>query len=146
MERCEICGKKADRHHIVHRSEGGLDFDLNIKYLCDEHHRGINGPHRNCRIDIMYKLELQDNLNRILIKDYYGIAELSGLIGINKRLLRRILSQYKIYKEGYKKSDIIYRLMGRKIYDINMLRDFYSIISPKQFIEIASLFEKAGSF
>lgn len=146
MERCEICGKKADRHHIVFKSEGGLDFPLNIKYLCDEHHRGINGPHKNRRVDIMYKLELQDNLNRILIKNYYSITELSSLIGINKRLLRRLLSQYKMYKEGYKKSDIIFRLMGDKVYDIHMLRDFYSITAPKQFIEIASLFEKAGSF
>lgn len=137
---------KADRHHIVFRSEGGLDFPLNIKYLCDEHHRGINGPHRNRKVDIMYKLELQCSLNRILIKDYYGILELSSLIGINKRLLRRILSQYKMYKEGYKKFDIICRLMGGKIYDMNMLRDFYSTTTSKQFIEIASLFEKAGSF
>ncbi len=31
---CEICGDYADVHHIVHRSEGGLDFKLNYKYLC----------------------------------------------------------------------------------------------------------------
>ena len=44
---CEICGDYADVHHIVHRSEGGLDFKLNYKYLCKKHHRSKLGPHRD---------------------------------------------------------------------------------------------------
>ena len=54
---CEICGDYADVHHIVHRSEGGLDFKLNYKYLCKKHHRSKIGPHRDKVVDLNYKLE-----------------------------------------------------------------------------------------
>ena len=55
---CEICNKPADIHHIVHRSEGGLDIEINYKYLCNEHHRGKNGPHHSIEIDLKYKLDI----------------------------------------------------------------------------------------
>ena len=59
---CEICNAPADIHHIVHRSEGGLDIKLNYKYLCPQHHRGKSGPHHSKEVDLKYKLELQNKL------------------------------------------------------------------------------------
>ena len=62
---CEICGDYADVHHIVHRSEGGLDFKLNYKYLCKKHHRSKLGPHRDKVVDLNYKLEMQNEDKKV---------------------------------------------------------------------------------
>ena len=42
MQPCEVpgCNLPGQRHHIVFRSQGGLDIPMNFKYLCPEHHTG----------------------------------------------------------------------------------------------------------
>jgi hypothetical protein len=127
--RCEICGKQADKHHIVYRSQGGVDFPINFRYLCSEHHRGKNGPHKNRRLDLEYKIEMQRNLEELLFKDYYTMDELSFLLEINRGMLKKLLKDYRLYKEGYKKSDIIHRLMGKKVYTEDMLEEYYDFIA-----------------
>lgn len=109
---CEICNKKADIHHIVHRSEGGLDIELNYKYLCEKHHRGKNGPHHSIETDIQYKLKLQDKLYFLLPKEYYTFKELGQLLEVSINILKRITKNIKLNKEGYKKDDIILSIMG----------------------------------
>ena len=109
---CEICGKKADIHHIIHRSEGGFDIEINYKYLCAYHHRGKIGPHQDSIVDIEYKLELQNKLYNTLPKEYYSPKEISQILGIHNGSLKRLLKNLKIYKEGYKKEDIIFTIMG----------------------------------
>lgn len=128
MLRCEICGKQADKHHIVYRCQGGVDFPLNFRYLCSEHHRGKNGPHKSRKLDLEYKLEMQKNIEKLLNKDYYNLDELVGLLQINKGMLKRLLKEYRLYKEGYRSSDIIYRLMGKKTYTEDMLEEYYDFI------------------
>lgn len=66
---CEICNKKADIHHIVHKSEGGFDIELNYMYLCEEHHRGKLGPHHCLKTDISYKINLQKNYINFYLKN-----------------------------------------------------------------------------
>ena len=48
MKICEVkgCNQPGQRHHIVFRSQGGLDFKLNYKYLCPEHHTGNESPQK----------------------------------------------------------------------------------------------------
>ncbi|HEY5524089.1 MAG TPA: HNH endonuclease signature motif containing protein [Clostridium sp.] len=113
---CEICNKKADIHHIIHRSEGGLDIELNYRYLCEKHHRGKDGPHHSIETDINYKLELQDKLYSLLSKEYYTFKELGQLLEISINALKRITKNIKLYKEGYKKDSIILTLMGGTLY------------------------------
>lgn len=131
MLNCEICGKLADKHHTVYRSQGGIDFPLNFKYLCSEHHRGIAGPHKNRKIDLEYKLEMQSRLEKLLSKEFYTLDELVKLLKINKGMLKKLLKEYKLYKEGYKKSDIVFRLMGRKRYTEYMLEEYYDFIARR---------------
>ncbi|GAA0718051.1 HNH endonuclease signature motif containing protein [Clostridium malenominatum] len=130
MARCEVCGKKAEIHHIVNRCQGGIDFDLNYKYLCSEHHRGENGPHKNWKIDLQYKLEMQENLCEILLKDFYNLEEISYILHINKNKTKKIMKHSKVYKEGYKKEDIIFKLMGNELYELNMLADYNDEFIP----------------
>ena len=121
MLSCEICNAPADIHHIVHRSEGGFDIELNYKYLCPYHHRGKYGPHHSKEIDLRYKIDLQNKLYEILTKDYYYFKELSQILNIPNNTLKRITKDLKLYKEGYKKSDIIFKIMGNKFYTEEML-------------------------
>ena len=120
---CEICGSKADIHHIVHKHEGGYDIKLNYKYLCNYHHRGKNGPHNCIETDLRYKLELQDKLSKLLPKDYYTAKELYGLLEISNSSLKKLIKKLKLYKEGYSKKDIITKLMGGKLYSYSMLEE-----------------------
>lgn len=128
MYKCEICGKEADIHHIVHKSEGGLDFPANYKYLCSKHHRGKYGPHRDNKIDITYKLELQENLDDLLYKEFFSMEELILLLGLNKSKARKLFKDFRLYKEGFKKSEIIFRLMGKHCYNENMLDDYIDMM------------------
>ena len=121
MYNCDICGAKADVHHVVHRSEGGFDIEANYKYLCPYHHRGKEGPHQNPMVDLSYKIEMQYELYNYLTKDYYWPKELSKLLGISSNSLKRLLKDLHLFKEGYEKEDIIFRLMGNKKYSYEML-------------------------
>lgn len=120
---CEVCNEKADIHHIIHRSEGGFDIDINYKYLCPEHHRGKNGPHHSMETDIKYKLELQNKLYSLLPKSFYSLKELSVILNVSQSALKRITKNIRLYKEGYKKNDIILTLMGGKLYSEEMLEN-----------------------
>ncbi|MBP1744642.1 MAG: endonuclease [Firmicutes bacterium] len=129
MYKCEVCGRTADKHHIVHRSQGGIDFPLNIKHLCHEHHRGKTGPHKNRTTDIQYKLELQDKLHTLLNKEFYKEEELADSLRINTGMARKLVKELKNHKEGYRSKDIIYRLMGEKEYHEYMLEEFCEFIA-----------------
>jgi hypothetical protein len=107
----------------VHRSEGGFDIDINYKYLCALHHRGKNGPHQNQFIDLQYKVDMQNKLYNILKKEYYSPKEISQILEIHSNSLKRLLRNLKRYKEGYKKDDIIFTLMGCARYNIDTLEE-----------------------
>lgn len=118
LPRCEVCGKEhAEIHHIIHKSEGGIDLEINYKYLCSEHHRGRYGPHKNNKLDLQYKLELLKKLNTLFDKSYYSQIEIQMKLSINKSKAKKFLKGLKMYKEGYKREDIIYNIMGKKNYD-----------------------------
>lgn len=118
---CEICHEKADIHHIVHRHEGGFDIEINYKYLCEKHHRGKNGPHQCLETDIKYKLKLQNKLKKLLYKKYYNFKELEQILNAPYNTIKRITKNIKLYKEGYKREDIILKLMGGINYTEDML-------------------------
>jgi hypothetical protein len=116
MQNCIICGEKGERHHIVFKSQGGIDIQVNYVYLCSEHHRGIMGPHKNREFDLELKLCMQQQLECILTKEYYTMKELIKLIGINPYHAKLISKQMHRYKFGYKRKNIIKRLMGNRLY------------------------------
>ncbi|AIY84133.1 MAG: HNH endonuclease [Clostridium baratii] len=123
MYYCEICNKEADIHHIVHRSEGGFDMEINYMYLCEEHHRGKNGPHHSLETDLIYKIRLQKKLYKILPKRYYSFKELSSILNISSNITKRITKDIKLYKEGYRKDDIILKIMGGSYYEEELLEN-----------------------
>lgn len=61
--RCERegCYCLAQKHHIVRRSQGGLDAKMNYKYLCANHHMFYkDSPHKNRAVLEQYQRELQE--------------------------------------------------------------------------------------
>src|SRR5690554_2688355 len=70
---CIVCGNpNTERHHIVFKSQGGLDADWNIIRLCPKCHRGNGGPHRDRKRDLVLKRGLQKWLFQQLSSKYYA--------------------------------------------------------------------------
>lgn len=125
VRRCEECGRygPCDTHHIVFKGIGGhdgLDFPLNYKQLgnflsCD-HHEGSKGPHHNRKKDLQYKREMQAKLEIILTNDYYTPEEIEKILEIPNKQIRYVFKTLTRYVEGYKKEDILRRLMGGQLY------------------------------
>lgn len=118
---CEICNKPADIHHIVHRSEGGFDIELNYMYLCEEHHRGKYGPHHSFETDIFYKIKLQKKLYTLLPKKFYTRKELCKILNTSSSKIKKLTKDIKLYKEGFFREDIILAFMGGSFYTEDLI-------------------------
>lgn len=116
---CEVCGKPyAELHHIIHRSAAAYltNIPINFKFLCGEHHRGNSSPHRCHSIDRQYKVELQEKLEAMFIKDYYSEEEIRQALEISKSEVKKLTKKMILHKEGYTREDIIKRLLGGRYY------------------------------
>lgn len=105
-----------EKHHIIFKSQMGLDFELNYKYLTSEAHRGNNGPHMCRETDLKYKRELQKKLEEILTDEFYTIEELIDILNLDKRQAYKAFKKVSKHGKGMKKEDIIFRLMGNRFY------------------------------
>lgn len=105
-----------EKHHIVFKSQGGLDFELNYKRLSPEDHRGTYGPHLNRKVDLAYKIEMESKLRRLLKDNFYTIEELIETLGLKKKQAYKAFRKVNQHPEGMKREDVIYRLMGNKFY------------------------------
>lgn len=118
MRPCEVCGEPGERHHIVFRSHGGLNIEVNYAYLCAWHHtQGPDAPHRNHWRDIALKLRMQRNLENMLWCETYRTEEIAEIIGIGRRSLEKKMRRVPNEQGNYKREDIIKFLMGGKLYD-----------------------------
>lgn len=116
MSHCVVCGKPGDKHHVIHKAEGGLETPLNYIYLCPEHHRGFMGPHRNNEVDLNYKLDMQKNLEELFTSKFYSAMEIRSLSQISVSNLKKFMKTNRLHKEGYERNDILFFLMGGNIY------------------------------
>ena len=118
MRPCEVCGAPGERHHIVFRSHGGLNIDVNYAYLCAWHHtQGPDAPHRNHWRDLLLKLRMQRDLENMLWAETYRAEEIAEIIGIGRRSLEKKMRRVPNEQGNYKREDIIKFLMGGKLYD-----------------------------
>jgi len=106
----------SEKHHIIFRSQGGLNFPLNLIELTVEQHRGNGSPHLNRARDLELKRQLQLSLTKILSNKYYTAEELI------KELELKHIEAYKMVKHlyqcngKYKTEDVIKRLLGGRFY------------------------------
>lgn len=113
----EGCNCIAQKHHIVRRSQGGLDAKMNYKYLCANHHMlDVNSPHRNIEVLKQYQRELQEQYFSVFDKEEYSLEEIHQRIGYEHKDLYKRFKTVKINENGlYNKEDVIRRLMGGKL-------------------------------
>lgn len=119
MEGNDIFG--IHKHHIVFRSQGGLDFDLNLIELTQEEHEGDKGPHKNRARDLELKTNMQDQLfERFLPGRSYNIDQISKALGRTRRYFekhfKKMPCQWIDGEAFYESEDIVRMLMGGKLY------------------------------
>ena len=105
-----------EKHHIIFRSQGGLNFPLNYKYLTAEQHRGNNSPHMSREIDLQYKVELEQELRHTLTDTHYSIDELIQILELEKKQAYKGFKQVSKGSKGMEKEDVIFRLLGGRFY------------------------------
>jgi len=105
-----------ERHHIIFKSSGGLDFHLNYIYLSPEKHRGESGPHKNRNIDLKYKERLESNLRQLLTKSYYEVDELIERLLLNEKQACKAFKKVERDIEGISRENVIKRLLGGRYY------------------------------
>ncbi len=125
MTKCMVCGKPGDRHHVIHKAEGGMETPLNYIYLCSEHHRGPLGPHRNGEVDLYYKLDMQKTLEELFPRRYYTAMEVKTMSELSNSNLKKFIMGNRLHKEGYDRNDIIFYLMGGTVYRHDYLPEPY---------------------
>lgn len=111
----------AEKHHIVFRSHGGIDSDLNLIRLPMTFHKGLNGPHHNKATDLVLKLSLQERYFELFSRKHYNLEEIIRIIGPHNKksrvaLEKQIKKQNVCTSKGYRREDIVRTLMGGKIY------------------------------
>ena len=119
MKICKVCGRpNSEKHHIVFKSQQkGLEHcKENIIYLCPEHHRGNDGPHKSRQIDIKYKLQFQKKLFEKFLKEEYTEKEIKEILGISNAAVRRLLKTIDKHVDKYEREDIVRSCMGGRLY------------------------------
>lgn len=105
-----------ERHHIIYKSQLGLDFPMNYKYLSAMDHRGNNGPHMDRETDLKYKRELEQNLIDTLTDEKYRVDELIEILELDDEQAYKSFKQVNKTSKGMAREDIIKRLLGGRFY------------------------------
>lgn len=119
MKPCEVEGCKCagQKHHIVFKSQGGLDIETNYKYLCIVHHSdGKAAVHNNREFDLRLKRDLQEWYYYLFQAEEYTIEEIAAIIGYNKKRLEKKMKRVRQRAGIYGKEEIIRFLMGGRLY------------------------------
>lgn len=105
-----------EKHHIIFKSQGGIDFPLNFIYLTPEEHRGNYGPHMKRSIDLQYKKELERNLRLTLTKGAYTVSEIINILELKPKQAYKAFRQVQGSCGDMDMEDVIFRLLGGKYY------------------------------
>ena len=115
---CKICGGVASSyHHIVYRSQNKnlIKSEVNLIPLCIYCHSKIHSKD-GAEMDKELKLELQNRLELLFLKEFITGKEIQEALKIHENALKRLLKTLKVYKEGYKREDVIRAIMGGRYY------------------------------
>lgn len=103
-------------HHIVFRSQGGLDINDNLIQLSYQEHLGNNSPHLNNDINLHYKETLQSEYYQLFNKAEYTIPEIAKLLSKSEKYINKHFRKVNNFAGVYQREDIIRKLMGGKLY------------------------------
>ena len=109
-------GGQMDKHHIIFKSQGGLNFELNIIELPHDFHIGEDGPHLNDKCNKKLKMQLECELKDILTEKQYSILDIKQILGLNKKDTKKLNKRFVFIQEKYDTKEIIRKLMGGRLY------------------------------
>ena len=121
MKLCKICGTSynVEKHHIMFRSEvKALEHcELNLVYLCSEHHKGTHGPHgsKGSSLNRKLKLGFQNKLEMFWYKPYLNKEDIQEVLGISENALNKLLKTLRAVNQEYVREDVIRACMGGKL-------------------------------
>lgn len=105
------------KHHVVFRSQGGLNISSNYRYLCIKHHSdGKEAVHNNREFDLRLKREVQAEYEQMFCESEYTVEQIAKEINYNKARLVKRMKAVPQRAGQYKREDIIRFLMGGKLY------------------------------
>jgi AraC-like DNA-binding protein len=104
------------KHHIVFRSQGGLDTEDNLIDLTFNQHEGDKGPHQSKEADLCLKTDLQKYYSERFYDEEYSIGEIAAILRKSEKYIEKHFRKVKNFAGTYQREDIIRKLMGGKLY------------------------------
>jgi hypothetical protein len=111
--------KPGQGHHIISRKRAPymVHVPMNIVPLCIKHHtESPTGIHHDKEMMLRYIQEFQLKLTLLLDKPYYEHKGLKELLKCSDNSIKAITKTLIRGKEGYKREDLIFRMMGNRNY------------------------------
>ena len=116
---CELCKLRpaSEIHHIIYRShcKALIKSNLNLISLCQQCHAKIHRGKESKELNKKLRLQFQNKLEILFDKQYLTEEEINDVLKISQTALKGLLKTLTVYKEGYKRKDVIRACMGGKI-------------------------------
>ena len=116
---CELCKLRpaSEVHHIIYRSrcKALIKSNLNLISLCQQCHAKIHRGKESKELNKKLRLQFQNKLEILFDKEYLTEKEINDVLKISQTALKGLLKTLTVYKEGYKREDVIRACMGGKI-------------------------------
>ena len=116
---CELCKLRpaSEVHHIIYRShcKALIKSDINLIPLCQVCHAKVHRGKESKELNHKLRLQFQNKLEILLDKEYLTEKEINDVLKISQTALRGLLKTLMVYKEGYKREDVIMACMGGKM-------------------------------
>ena len=108
---CELCKLRpaSEIHHIIYRShcKALIKSDINLIPLCQICHAKVHRGKESKELNHKLRLQFQNKLEILLDKEYLTEKEINDVLKISQTALRGLLKTLIVYKEGYKREDVI---------------------------------------
>lgn len=116
---CELCKLRpaSEVHHIIYRShcKALIKSNINLIPLCQICHAKVHRGKESKELNKKLRLQFQNKLEILFDKQYLTEEEISDVLKISQTALKGLLKTLTVYKEGYKREDVIRACMGGKI-------------------------------
>jgi hypothetical protein len=119
--KCLYCENNwVEKHHTIEKGSGWpkkvtwLDYDLNLVGLCLKDHKIMHDTSIGSARSKILEAKLQAKLEELFSQEYYNPQIIKKILNYTDKELRDMTKVLLIHTDGYKREDIILRLMGRK--------------------------------
>ena len=117
--KCELCKLRpaSEIHHIIYRShcKALIKSDINLIPLCQQCHAKIHRGKESKELNHKLRLQFQNKLEILFDKEYLTEKEINDVLKISQTALKGLLKTLTVYKEGYKREDVIRVCCGGRL-------------------------------